>query len=110
LNDRLCECFTEHRTNIVNRDYRQGNPYAQQDDFYSSGPYQPQTGYSQAGGYSTIPAGNGGGYGASGGAYGGNYQNGNEYEMNNYNSTPQAGGSLSDFFAEVYYLKFRLMC
>ena len=46
---------------------------------------------------------NDGGYGGGqqGGAYGGGGYGQNEYEMNSYNSQPQAGGSLNEFFTEV---------
>ena len=92
-------CFTECVTNHRHSGHGQGNPYAQQDDFYSPGPYQSQGGgNNQQNPYSQPQSGNGG--------YGGGYNN-NEYEMNNYNtSTSQQllGGSLSDFFAEVFVL------
>jgi hypothetical protein len=73
----------------VNSDYRQGNPYAQQDSYSAPGnPYQQSTGYSQ------IPSGNGGSYGSGYGE--------NEYEMNTYGGGSQGGNSLTDFFAEVH--------
>jgi hypothetical protein len=103
--------FWEHR--LTSSDYRQGNPYAQQDDYSTAPiggtPYQQQGGYpqqqgaysqqqggyaQQTGGYSQ-PSGNGSGAYGGGGGYGQN-----EYEMNSYGSSVQ-GGSLSDFFAEV---------
>jgi hypothetical protein len=78
----------------VNSDYRQGNPYAQQDPFSSSGnPYQQSTGYGP------IPSGNGG---YNGGSYGEGYGQ-NEYEMNTYGGASQSGNSLTDFFAEVRF-------
>lgn len=78
----------------MSSDYRQGNPYAQEEPYSSSGnPYQQSSGYSQ------IPAGNGG-YNDAG--YGEGYGQ-NEYEMNTYGGASQGGNSLTDFFAEVFY-------
>jgi hypothetical protein len=80
----------------VRSDYRQGNPYAQQDPYNASGnPYQQQQ---QSTGYSQIPSGNGG-YN-NGAGYGAGYGQ-NEYEMNTYGGGSQGGNSLTDFFAEV---------
>ena len=85
--------FTTRSELISDSDYRQGNPYAQQDDVYSAGPYQPTN---QRTGYSQIPSGNGGYTG--GGAYGGTgYGNENEYEM-----TQQPANTLNEFFSEVH--------
>ena len=74
---------------LTTRDYRQGNPYAQQDPV-GGNPYQQAGGYGQQTGYTTLGSGND--------AYGDQ----DEYEMNSYSSTPQ-GGSLSEFFAEVSF-------
>jgi hypothetical protein len=64
-----------------NRNYNQGNPYAR-------------------GGYTAVADNGSGGYNG-GGDGGGPYGGPNEYEMNSYNTQPQAGGSLNDFFSEV---------
>ena len=94
------------KSDDVNSGYRQGNPYAQQDNYYSSNGYQPQAPtYPQQTPYQ--PSGNGGqsnmGYNNSKGAYGDGYSARNDYEMNDYSSGgPQQGENpLNAFFAEV---------
>jgi hypothetical protein len=97
---------------MVSSGYRQGNQYAQQDNYYSSNGYQsqapayPQQAYtpSRNGGYSNGGYTNtNGGDNNGNGAYGNGYNARNEYEMNNYsNGAAQQGENpLSAFFAEV---------